>query len=36
MTRYVSMRKSSGTGGVRALVGSTYQVIDLGPSGAPA
>jgi hypothetical protein len=36
MTRYVSMRKSSGVGGVRALVGSTYQVIDLGPSGAPA
>jgi hypothetical protein len=36
MTRYVSMRKSSGVSGVRALVGSTYQVIDLGPSGAPA
>ena len=36
MTRYVSMRKSSGASGVRALVGSTYQVIDLGPSGAPA
>lgn len=36
MTRYVSMRKSSGTGGVRALTGSTYQLIDLGPAGAPA
>ena len=36
MTRYVSMRKSTGASGVRALIGSTYQVIDLGPSGAPA
>jgi hypothetical protein len=36
MTRYVSMRKSSGLSGVRALVGSTYQIFDLGPSGAPA
>jgi hypothetical protein len=36
MTRYVSMRMSSGTGQVKALEGSTYQVIDIGPAGAPA
>lgn len=35
MTRYVSMRKSSGTGGIRALIGSTYQVMDIGPAGTP-
>lgn len=36
MTRYVSMRMSSGTGGIRALDGSTYQITDIGPAGAPA
>lgn len=36
MTRYVSMRKSSGTSGMQALTGSTYQIIDIGPAGAPA
>ena len=36
MTRYVSMRMSSGTGTVRALAGSTFQITDIGPSGAPS
>lgn len=36
MTRYVSMRMSSGTGTVRALAGSTFQIMDIGPAGAPA
>jgi hypothetical protein len=36
MTRYVSMRMSTGTGGIRALIGSTFQIQDIGPAGAPA
>jgi len=30
------MRMSSGTGAVRALDGSTFEIIDIGPAGAPA
>jgi hypothetical protein len=36
MTRYVSRRMSSGTGTVRALGGSTFEIIDIGTAGAPA
>lgn len=36
MTRYASFRMSSGTGGVTAQIGSTYQILDIGPAGAPS
>lgn len=36
MTRYVSTRMSSGAGGLNVLAGSTFQIMDIGPAGAPA